>query len=311
MKDHSKPKVSVCMLAYNNSDYVEQAIQSVLAQQVNFPVELVISEDCSTDDCAEKIKRFKDTGFVEIKANFNKCNLGLTKNLAVALSLCKGEYIAFLDNDDYWSDPFKLSKQVEFLNTRAEVVLCYHPVKLLVDGKLIEDTIGKRAMITDIKELAKGNFIRSSSMLFRSAAFDGFPKEYFSSPVNDYFLLMLVAKHGLIGRLNEVMSVYRLHVKSDWSSRVDQDPAILKYLECMIGLFDDDVNKIMSDRHKVISCRRFLDKISEPEFDSRLMQATKYGSDLLQSLLAENLRSRSISSRFSELLRVLVKRVIS
>lgn len=295
------------MLAYNNSAYIEQAVESVLAQEVDFQMELIICEDASTDDVADKIKKFGTTKSVEIKAYFNERNIGLTANLAVALSKCSGEYIALLDNDDYWSNSKKIAKQVQFLESNPSVAVCYHPIKLLKNGVLGNDAFRRPPKITDIRELAKGNFIGSNSVLFRASAFEGFPPQYFSSPVNDYFLLMLLAQNGLIGRIDEAMAVYRIHDASDWSSRPDQSIAILRYLECMIGLFDDDVNQILIDRHKKIASNRFFNRISEPDFEERLLQAIKYGGDYLQTSLGE----RFINGSFLDRVKMLVKRIVN
>lgn len=307
MQIQVRPKVSVCMLAYNNSAYIEQAVESVLAQEVDFQMELIISEDASTDDVAEKIKKFNSTKSVEIKAHFNDKNLGLTANLAFAISKCSGEYIALLDNDDYWSDPRKIAKQLTFLESNPSVVICYHPIKLLEGGILRDDTFRRPPNITDIQELARGNFIGSNSVLFRANALGGFPPQYFLSPVNDYFLLMLLAKKGLIGRIDDVMAVYRIHAASDWSSRPDQGIAILSYLECMIGLFDDEVNQILIDRHKKIALKRFMSRIADPAFDQRLLQAVKYGDDYLQASLVERFLQKSVSDR----VKVVAKSIIN
>lgn len=303
MKTGAAPKVSVCMLAYNNAPYVEQAIQSVLDQQVNFNVQLVICEDASTDNVAEKIMGFKDTSSVHIDVHFNKENVGLTVNFASGISRCAGEYIAILDNDDYWTDPRKLQKQVEYMEANPSVVICYHPVELLINGVLKPDEFRRPSLISDINELAKGNFISSQSIMFRASAFEGFPPEYFSSPVNDYFLLMLLAKNGLIGRIDECMAVYRIHSKSDWSSRRDQDPAILKYLECMIGLFEADINELLINRHKKIASKRLLTLIEESNFDERLSQSVKYGSDVLQETLGEVWAQRSLRYQLKQMIK--------
>lgn len=306
MNNSFLPKVSVCMLAYNNADFVEQAIESVLDQIVSFDVELVVCEDASTDDVATKIKSFKNRERIRINAHFNEVNLGLTANFAAGISRCTGEYIAILDNDDYWTDDKKLQKQVEYMEANPKVSICYHPVQLSVDGILKPDEFRRPPAITDIRELAKGNFISSQSIMVRASAFEGFPPQYFASPVNDYFYLMLLAKNGLIGRLDECMAVYRIHSRSDWSSRTDQDPAILKYLECMIGLFDPEINDLLIKRHKKIASKRLLALIDEPGFDDRVLQSIKYGGDSLQIVLSDLWAQRSWRHRMKRVVRKLL-----
>lgn len=282
---YNRPKVSVCMLAYNNRDYIDQAVSSVLAQEVDFPVQLVICEDASTDDVRDKINAYKDAGCFTFVKHFNAVNLGLTRNLAVAIGLCDGEYVAYLDNDDYWTDRLKLRKQVDLLDSRSDASICYHPTMILRDGKLYFDKARIVPPVADILDLARGNFIQSCSILFRASDFNGFPDSYFSSPVNDYFLLMLLAQSGLIVRCEDVMSVYRIHSKSDWSSRKDQDKSILEYLDCMVGLFDEKVSDILQSRHQKIAYSRFVRLISEPGFSDRMQACLKYGDAYMQSEL--------------------------
>jgi len=282
------------MMAFNNSEYIDQAVASVLAQDVNFPVQLVICEDASTDDVRDKINAYQSVGWFTFVKNFNAKNLGLIRNFALAVSLCEGEYVAILDNDDYWIDSLKLRKQVDLLGSRSDASFCYHPVMLLRGGKLRIDKQRVVPLVTDMLDLAKGNFIQSSSVLFRASAFHGFPDAYYSSTVNDYFLLMLLSQNGLIVRCDDVMSVYRIHSKSDWSSRKDQDRFILEYLECMIGIFGEQADALLRARHQEIACRRFARLIDEPGFADRMRACLRYGESTIQAELSRVIHSAAL-----------------
>ena len=112
-----KPLLSILMITYNHESYIEQAIKGVFSQKVNFPVEFVISNDCSTDKTHQKIEEIlKDSpeNFT-IKYYNHTENLGMMENFIFSLKQCHGKYIALCEGDDYWIDNNKLQKQVNFL----------------------------------------------------------------------------------------------------------------------------------------------------------------------------------------------------
>src|SRR5262245_39714091 len=103
-------KVSVLIIAYNHERYLAQAIESVLAQKLSWPLELVIAEDCSTDRTREIVmdyaRRYPDT----IRPLFHEHNVGMSRNFQAGLEACTGKYIALLDGDDYWTSERKLQR---------------------------------------------------------------------------------------------------------------------------------------------------------------------------------------------------------
>lgn len=118
------PLVSVCMTSYNHEQYIAQAIESVLCQQTNFGVEIVIGEDCSTDNtlkiCQEYQRRYPD----RIRIVASKQNVGMHANYRRTIEACRGKYIAMLDGYDLFTDPNKLQMQVEKLEEQG-VAMCY------------------------------------------------------------------------------------------------------------------------------------------------------------------------------------------
>lgn len=123
MNSSATPMVSICMITYNHESYIKQAIDSVLMQKCNFAFELVIGEDCSTDNtfkiCQELAKNNP-----QIKLLPSISNLGMMPNFIRTLEACEGKYIAICEGDDYWTDPLKLQKQVDFLGANEEYGLC-------------------------------------------------------------------------------------------------------------------------------------------------------------------------------------------
>jgi glucosyltransferase len=111
------------MITYNHEPYIKQAIESVLMQRCNFPIELVIGEDCSKDETNRICEEYaKDNPIINLLTSLS--NLGMMPNLIRTLDACNGKYIAMLEGDDYWIDPLKLQKQVDFLEANEEYGLC-------------------------------------------------------------------------------------------------------------------------------------------------------------------------------------------
>jgi glycosyltransferase involved in cell wall biosynthesis len=120
------PLVSICMVTYNHSKWIEQAIEGVLMQRTNFPFELVITDDLSTDNTAEVIASFQVKTPSIIKIAYNASNLGLAKNFSQTLNRCRGKYVAICEGDDFWTDPNKLQKQIDFLEENPDCVISSH-----------------------------------------------------------------------------------------------------------------------------------------------------------------------------------------
>lgn len=130
MRD-SDIKVSVMMVTYNHGEYIEQAIQSVLSQNTDFKYELLIGEDCSTDNTREIAERYQMEYPQIIRIVRHNKNVGALKNEAELRKRCRGQYIAVLEGDDYWIYPDKLKRQAEFLDCHPEYIGVSHNVKVV------------------------------------------------------------------------------------------------------------------------------------------------------------------------------------
>jgi glycosyltransferase involved in cell wall biosynthesis len=221
-------KVTVSLITYNHAPFIAQAIESVLAQQASFDFELLIGEDDSTDGTRQIVSQYqaqypdrirlllnerKKVVYVNGKAT-GKWNF--TNNIRNS----RGEYIALLDGDDYWTSAFKLQKQVDFLDRNRDCALCFHNVRILdeADPECQEPRHAQpmRAKY-GIEDLLRGNFMHTCSVMFRSRLFEDFPPWFFKCTLGDWPLHILNAQHGSIGYLDEVMAVYRRHGKGVWS----------------------------------------------------------------------------------------------
>jgi glycosyltransferase involved in cell wall biosynthesis len=216
-------KLSVLIITYNQEHYISQAIESALAQDTNFPYEIVIGEDYSTDRTREIVCDYASKHSETIRLLPSTVNFGMNLNFDRTLKSCNGQYVAILEGDDYWTCNNKLQKQVDYLDTHLDCALCFHNVKIMHnDGRNTTDyfpPIIKPFYYLD--DLLHGNFIQTCSTVFRNRLFDELPNWILSLKVMDWPLHILNAEHGKIGYLNETMAVYRVHSDGVWSGTPD------------------------------------------------------------------------------------------
>lgn len=215
-------KVSVCMVTYNHEQTIAQAVESALAQQTTFGVEIVVGEDCSTDGTRAILEDLATRHAPRLRVRLAEQNRGGGVNFRETFADCHGQYIAMLEGDDYWTHPLKLQRQVDALDARADWALCFHPAKCLYEDGLTgsefypPDWSRPEATIVD---LMSGNFIATASVVFRNRLFGPFPPWFAELSIGDWPLHILNAAHGNIGFLPDVMSVYRIHARGAWSGR--------------------------------------------------------------------------------------------
>ncbi|MFE3846680.1 glycosyltransferase [Flavobacterium sp. LB3P45] len=247
------PLLSVCLITYNHENYIRQAIESVLMQKVNFDWELIIAEDCSTDTTRAIVLEYKEKYPDFIKLILQEKNVGPAKNWKNLIETPKSKYIAYFEGDDYWTDPLKLQKQIDFLEFNPDYVLCFHQVNLLKpNGEIVDDFITKvPENYETIETLARlGNYIHTPSVVFRNIIIS-FPTEFEQSPMGDYFLYMLLAQDGKLKYLKEKMAIYREGV-GIWSAKSEYlrnlNTAYTHALIVSCNHFDNPVSLVLLDR---------------------------------------------------------------
>jgi glycosyltransferase involved in cell wall biosynthesis len=202
--------VDIPMCAYNHEPYIAQAIEGVLIQETDFPVRLIIGEDCSTDNTRAIVKKYVDAYPDRISAFFHNVNIGAHENSKILFRACTAKYVALCDGDDYWTDPKKLQKQVDFLEANSDYSICYHRVEeLRRDGSHRNETLNTRLAPKSftIEELAQGNIMHTPSVIFRNGFIKSIPDW-----INDFVLHMLNARHGKIYYIPDVMATYRVGI---------------------------------------------------------------------------------------------------
>jgi glycosyltransferase involved in cell wall biosynthesis len=214
-------KVSVCMTTYNHERYIAQAVESVLAQRLDFPIELVIGEDCSTDGTREIVQSLARQHPDRIRLRLSEKNMGGQGNFLATFALCRGQYVARLDGDDYWTCADKLQRQVDALDAHPEWVICFHPCACSYEDGMQGIPLYPlhwTKPVATVDDLFSCNFLPTSSVVFRNGLVTAFPDWFRDLRIGDWPLNILHAVHGDIGFLPEVMSVYRIHKSGVWSS---------------------------------------------------------------------------------------------
>jgi glycosyltransferase involved in cell wall biosynthesis len=218
----STPDVSVLLVTYNHEKFIAQAIESVLAQRTSFGVELLISEDCSTDRTREIIQEYQRRDPERIRHFLSERNLCDWSVVTRTWMAAKGRYIAMLDGDDYWTSADKLQRQRDYLEEHPEFSACCHNGLMIWDdpGKPMQvyHPEGKRAVLSE-RDVWLENDILAGSMMHRHDVIQSFPEWYRDAEVYDWPLNMLSAAKGPIKYLAEVMMVYRQHAGGYWSAR--------------------------------------------------------------------------------------------
>lgn len=213
-------KLSVMMITYNHERFIAQAIESVLAQRVNFEYELVIGEDCSTDGTRAVIMDFQRRYPDRILPLLRDQNIGAMRNFAETIAACQGQYVAFLEGDDYWTSVDKLQRQVDFLDAYPDRVLCCHRVKFLNETGSSQADVHPllAAGPYTIEDLLRINFVMTCSSVLRRDLIGPFPRWFFDMKMGDWPLFAIVARHGKIELMDEIMATYRVHPGGTWSS---------------------------------------------------------------------------------------------
>lgn len=209
----SEIAVSICMITYNHEQFIREAIEGVLMQQTDFQFELVIGEDCSNDNtraiCEEYARQYPE----KIRLLASEKNLGILPNFIRTLVACQGKYVAVCEGDDFWTDPLKLQKQVDFLEAHPQFSACAHRVSISYEDKFDREIFFHNDDIKDFETLLQ-HFYPTCSLVFKKSCLDEKAIQLLTStPIvgGDKLLMMILFKHGRLKFLDLEMATYRKH----------------------------------------------------------------------------------------------------
>ncbi|WP_296258640.1 glycosyltransferase [uncultured Phocaeicola sp.] len=225
--DNTSVMVSICCLTYNHAPYIRECLDGFLMQQVDFPIEIIIHDDASTDGTQDILREYQEKYpdlFHLILQTENQYSKGKNVVLDYIYPQIKGKYVASCEGDDYWIDPHKLQKQVGFLEAHPDYSVCCHCIKLYIqnEGVFREQEMQPRLRNKSFSFTLQlwtefGGFFQTASVVIRQECIDIKFLNSFQK-CKDIHLFYSVLEHGKGYFFKDVMSVYRISGKGVWTS---------------------------------------------------------------------------------------------
>lgn len=205
--------VYVFMITYNHEAFISEAIEGVLNQVTNFEYKLVIGEDCSTDNTRRICKQYYEKFPTRIQLLLHENNVGVYENVIQTLRACRGKYTAICEGDDYWTDPLKLQKQVDFLEANPDFSICFHRSMIKSSDSTTNGKINNPVALSQEYnglDAYKMTRFQSASMVFRNSCLQ-LPDHFSEYIFPDNGIILSLIFNGKIYGFSDVMSVYRKH----------------------------------------------------------------------------------------------------
>lgn len=234
----SENLVSVCLITYNHKNFIEKAVNSILLQNADFKWEIIIADDCSTDGTREIITEYARKYPETIKLVLQESNKGPTSNWLDLLKAAKSKYVAYLDGDDYWTDPLKLQKQFDFMEQNQDYSMCFTDSTIVNGNDELQkqnrvDTKNKKDI--DQSDILSGFVPPSNTAFFRNNYLQKIISDFPDIMNGDYYVSVMMANYGKIGYLNVNSAAYRLHSTGSWSQLSEEKRRIM-YTRTLLSL---------------------------------------------------------------------------
>lgn len=236
-----EPIVDINIAVYNHAPYLRQTLDGVIEQKTNFPFRLLIGDDCSTDGSIDILKEYEKKYPDKIKVIYQPKNLGFhstERNGIILFKNSTAKYIALLDGDDYWTNPFKLQKQVDFLEANPRIFGCFHDVMVVDEtSQVIKENYyhPHKEIFNQADCIANGGAYSTGALMFRSLVLKNMPEWFLKAP-SDYTIDLLITEFGDIAHLGENMGAYRIHKGGIWQGNSEQknfEEVIKRYQVCL------------------------------------------------------------------------------
>lgn len=225
-----EPTVSVFVMVYNHEKYLEECLDGILMQQCNFSFNIIVGEDCSTDNSRELLLSYRNKYPGKFKLLLHEKNIGAVENQNAVFAACTGKYIALCEGDDYWTDPLKLQKQVDLLEKNIDCSMCVALHSQLSSTGLAQAkrNEGENGLKLNFPATT-GRYFHTTTYLIRTTALQIILKKYSDLIIGDTALRYLLSAEGPFVLLNDYVSVYRITGTGIWTSLTEYDKALAHY----------------------------------------------------------------------------------
>jgi glycosyltransferase involved in cell wall biosynthesis len=311
LPDH--PVVSVYMPAYNHESFVAEAIEGVLRQVTDFPIELIVAEDASTDATRSIVLDYQRRNSHVIRVITGPTNVGARANYKRTRHLFRGHFVAFCEGDDFWTDPTKLQRQVDLFKTYPACSLVFHSAQILDanNGRMLRclrwSNFSRRFTIEELI-LGDGGMIPTASILVTRSVLEGQRPWALDAPIGDYPLVLSAALAGDVLYLDRCMSAYRWNVPQSWTQR--HVPTLVhrivyaRQIEAMLIGFSEEAPLAALGASRAVISKYYSDVIVRLDADPDERRAAyaegagkMFGSDRWLAWLAATLGYRLILAK--------------
>lgn len=222
--DMSTSKVNVLLVCYNQEKYIGQALESILIQRFNGNLNIIVADDASTDHTVEIIRSYESTSPFPFVFLPEEANLGIFHNYRRAFAACDGDYIAVMEGDDYWLEPDRIQKHVDFMEDHLDCVMTMNRLNNLYQeqNQLIPQKwpFKEEYQYISGRMLAMGNLLGNlSACVFRNSAVKKLNPKIFDINTADWMLGLALGQWGYIAKLKDLSSVYRISQSGLWSKK--------------------------------------------------------------------------------------------
>lgn len=273
-----KPLVSICCTTYNHVDFIRMTLDGILSQKTTFSYEVIIHDDASTDGTPDIIREYVEKYPKLIRPIFqteNKFSQNIKPSPTYIWPTVKGKYMAFCEGDDYWSDPNKIQKQIDFLEANPNFVGCFTNFGIVnEEGEKLDKTGFTFAEQTfDQNEVLSRQTPKTLTAMIRSSSLPKpFPKLYNKVKNGDTFLFSLASAHGDFKYFDEITGCYRIHSGGIWSLS-GQKARYLSQMNTALHMMDyfRSIEQIDALRHRFrVACKGLMKLYKEEGNRSKL-----------------------------------------
>lgn len=240
METIHKPIVSVCLITYNHEQFLERCINSILSQEVEFEYEIIIGEDCSKDGTRAICEKYYRLHPNKIKLILHETNVGLIENYISIMQEARGEYIAVCSGDDYWCDSLKLNKQISFLNSNQDYVMCftnaYEESNFSWQGY-------RKELFTNVEDREYTGhdiilkwIIPASSVVFKNHLIDFSFLRRRTFYAEDLVQYLKLNEHGKLRGMSDITTTYTRHENAITSNIISREKTLKKYVVNLLSI---------------------------------------------------------------------------